>query len=316
MSKNLKIALGVIVVLLGFIVLNNIDFSSDIPKVKEIKGDIDAIEIEHSGKKISIVKKDKKWLIGKEMYPADTSTVERMIKKMQKIKITDLISKNAFYQTYDLTPEKGVSVKIMEKGQVKRQLLLGKKATAGQQTYVRYDNKKPVFLMTGATVHDFKRTVNALRDKKIFTVSKNAISEFSVNYKGRYFTFYQKEVEDKKPAKKKKGLKIPQKTKKKKIWLCRQYGNVKLSKARMNSLISNFSPLKAASFTDDKKKSLSRATAVITLKAFSKEISLNIYDMDDKKQYRATSSESPYVFTLSRWRAQKFFFENIEKLKE
>jgi len=317
MSKNLKIALGVIVILLGFIIINNIDFSSDIPSVKKIKDKIDAIEIVHEGKSIVIEKKDSKWLIGKEKYPADSSTVEKMVTKVKTIRITDLISKQAFYGTYDLTKEKGVSVTIKAKGQTKRKLIIGKKASTGRQSYIRYNDKKPVYMMTGATINDFKKTIDSLRDKKIFTLSSKAIKDFTIQYRGRSFTFYKKKVEVKNTSKSKtKGLKKPQKKKMKNQWFCKGYDNIKLSQSRLKSLMRNFSPLKAAAFTDDKKTSLNRATATITIKAFNKEINLKIFNINDKKQYRASSSESPYVFTLPQWRAKKFFLENIEKLKE
>jgi hypothetical protein len=80
--------------------------------------------------------------------------------------------------------------------------------------------------------------------------------------------------------------------------------------------VKNFSPLKAAAFTDAKKTSLRRITATVTIKAFNKEISLKIFNINDKKQYRASSSESPYVFLLPQWKAKRFFLENIDKLKE
>jgi hypothetical protein len=198
MSKNLKIALGVLVVLLGFIIINNINFTSDIPNVKKIEDNIDSIKIVNNKKTLSIVKKDKKWLIGKENYPADSSAVERMINKVKNIKITDLISKQAFYGTYDLTPVKGTSVTIKTKNKVQRKLLIGKKASTGQQTYIRYNDKKSVYLMTGASSQDFMKTVDNLRDKKIFAISKRAIKEFSVNYRGRTFSFYKKMVDIKK----------------------------------------------------------------------------------------------------------------------
>ncbi len=317
MSRKMLASLGIIAVLLLYISLKDRRGSSDLPELKDWKESAGEIVIKKGGSAVTLSLKSDKWFVNGK-YPADKNAVTGLEKKIKEIKVLDLISKKEFYSKYDLTPEKAVSVTVSREGKKLRELLIGKKSSTNRHTYMRIDGKPEVYLVSGTFDREVNRSVDELRDKEILNIGKDSIEELGISYKGRTFLFTKK-LEEKKPGKDaeaKEKIDKPVKPEKVEKWVCKGYPQVKISTRKMNPLLSGFSPLRASAFPETEKSSLSKPAGSLKIKAFNREITVSFHEQDKDKKYMATSSESPYVFTLDEWRVKKYLLENIEGLKE
>jgi len=267
---------------------------------------------------LKIVQDGEKWLINQEAFPGDKNKIDGLIKKIKDLDVVDIVSKKAFYTKYDLSPDKAIDVKLFEQGNLIREVVFGKKSSTNRHTYVRIDNRPEVFLVSGTFDNDFNKTVEDLRDKDIFKVEKDSINAFEVAYRGRKYNLFKKQEAPKvEPPKSPSDPAKKEDKKPEDKWVCQKYPQAKISKRKVETIISSFNPLRADNYPDLKKDKLKRSLASIKLKTMSKEITLNIHYQDKKeKKYIATCSESPYVFTLSEWMAKKFFVKKIKDLKD
>ncbi len=317
MSRKMLISLGIIAVLMLFIVLKNRKGSPDLPELTDWTENAGEIVIKKGDSAINLKLSEEKWLIN-DKYPADKNAVTGFEKKIKEMKIVDLISKKEFYDKYDLTTDKAVSVTVSRKGKKLRELLIGKKSSTNRHTYMRIDGKPEVYLVSGTFDREVNKSVDELRDKEILNIGKDSIEELEISYRGRTFLF-SKKIEEKKPDKdaaaKKKNDK-PAKPEKVEKWVCKGYPQIKISSRKLNPLLAGFSPLRASSFPETQKSSLGKALGSLKIKAFNKMISVDFFKQQKDKKYFATSSESPFVFTLDEWRVKKYLIENIEGLKE
>ncbi len=325
MFKNIDkkyILAGIIGILLLYIVVSRyIDFSSDIPSFPSWDEKVDEIVINNSKGKFKIYKKKNKWLINKEAYKAKKSVVDNMKRKLKELKIIEQVSDKAFYHTYGL--DKGQYMEIIAKKGAKeiRNIKFGKKSST-QHTYVRVKNKKGVYLAQDVFTM-FDKDLDTFRDKIIMKLAKDAITDMQITYRGRTFHFYKEAVKVDKKKKSKVKNKIKKKKQPKFIWKYKGAPQMKLKKGKMTSLVRTFSPLRAMKYPKMKKSDLKFPVATIKVKVYTKEVSIEIFeklDPKDKKKkrkiYYARSSESPFVFTLSKWNAEKFYIANLKKLQD
>ena len=322
--KKLLISASIIIVLTGYIIVKNMKKSTNLPELSAWNNEINFIEIKKNNSIIKIVKKEKKWLINDALYPADMRIIEDIKSKIKNLRIVDLVSKKGFYNKYDLTSEKGISVIVKKDGKSVRELLIGKKSPTNKHTFIKINNKPEIYLVSGIFDGNFSKTADELREKLIFSVKNESISGFEIKYKNRSFQFNKTFVEKKQDKENKSKLKektkidINKKPEKIEKWTAKGYDYTKIPTSKINSLLSGLNALTAVSFSTIEKNILTNPTCSIKIKSENKEIELNIFQMDKDKDKRfiATSSESPYVFTLDEWRVKKFFLENIEGLKE
>jgi len=317
MNRKIIISLGIVALLLGYIYLSDHKGGDDFPDLKEWKGSSSEILIEGPGSTVKLVNLNGKWLINKGKFPADKTKVEAIEKKLRDLDFTDLISTQKFYDKYDLTAEKAVKVRISQGDDVVRQVMVGKKSSTGKHTYVRIDNKPEVYQVAGILEGDLKMGVEDLRDMEIFRISKDAVKEFEVKYRGRTFAF--KKVIEKIPVKaeNKGDEKAKEEVKKEETvekWICKGFEMASLDKNRIDSFLSSFNLLSASGYPDLDVKSMKRPMSTVRIRACDRDIVLNIFKKKDNK-YISSSSESPYVFTMDEWKVKKLFIENLEDYK-
>ena len=317
MNKNniIGIIIGALIV---FIVVSRINFNFDIPSLPSWSDSVDKILITNLGKKIdlNIYKEKNNWYINKEKFPADKNKIKNILNALKNLEITEHVSDKGLFKNYGLDIKDASKVIVKAKNKTIRDLYFGNKSSTNH-TFVRVSNKKDVFLVSGV-FRDYGKKIDHFRDKELVKINKNAIASFNVMHRGQTFSFYQKIEEKKKDKKNKK------KGKKKGIWKCKGYEFTKLDKNKVEGIVSIFSPLRANTFLNIKKSELEKKfpTAELKVAAFGKTVSLKLFEEKDPKDkkgkrkiYKAITSESPYVFTVSSWKANKVLLKNIEAVK-
>ncbi|MCU0822762.1 MAG: DUF4340 domain-containing protein, partial [Spirochaetes bacterium] len=136
-----------------------------------------------------------------------------------------------------------------------------------------------------------------------------SVESFELVYKGRKLSFAKVQEEVKKEAPR-EGVQPEQKPEKTEKWVCNEYRAMELNRNKVDSLVNGFSNVRADAYPDMKKETLTSSICTVKVKSPGKEIVLNIHKPDtDKKNYFCTSSESPYVFTMREYTANRFFKE-------
>ena len=311
-NKKIALSLAVIAALSLYIILTRVKWSSDVPSLRGWEGKADEIIITHDDSTVRIFRKEGKWLVGDKGFPADGTLADEIEKRFREIVLTDLISKKGFYARYDLTPDKCVEVIIKKRNETLRRCKIGKMGPTNRHTFVMIDERPEVYLAEGTFEQVMNKGVNDFREKEILKVRQSDVSEFSIQYQGRTFSFAREEDKD---ASKAQGEKGGAKKKEEGRWICRGMEGVSLDKEKVNSLLAALNPLRAATFSDVAKESLTGSICTVRVKARGKEISLMLYPKNDSNLLAAVS-ESPYVFEVNKWSVERFFLKGLDSLKK
>ncbi len=312
MSKRIGISVGIIAVLLLYVIIANIRRSPDVPELSLPDGAIDEILVTRSLGTIRIFKKDGKWVVTDEAFPADAKIIGELEKRFREIRLSDLISSKGYYARYDLTPDKYTEVIFKKGDKAIQDFKIGKKSSTSQHTFVKIDNRPEIYLAEGTFDIVINRTQDDFRDREVLKISPAAVSGFTVNYLGREFVF-SKEAAPKQDTegKKKAGEAAPKPGSER--WVCRAFPDVVLDTARVNSLLQGIDPLRATSFPDIKKEVLPQRLCMLQIKAYQKEIILTLFKKGE--QYIATTSENPYVYGVDKWSVEKYLLTGLDTLK-
>jgi hypothetical protein len=313
MNKKLVISGSIIALLLLYIVVTNVKRSGDAPQLPRWDGKADEIMITGGGGAIRLFKKDGKWVVGDNAYPADLKMTGEIETRFKDMRVTDLISSRGYYARYDLTPDKYTEVIIKKSDKVIRKVKIGKKSTTGRHTFVKLNDQPEVYLAEGTFEIVQNRTLDDLRDKEVLKIARDSVSSFTVEYQGAVFAFSRESGQDtggtgpaqdgKKQEQKQQGAR----------WVCRGYDAVRLDTARVESLLQSLDPLRASSFPEIQKEALPQRACVVKVKAGKKDMVLTIYRKDEK--YLATTSETPYVFAVEKFNVEKFFMIGLDSVK-
>ncbi len=312
MNKKIVISVSIIAVLVLYIIIANMRHSPDIPTLPRIDAAADEILINREAGVVRLFKKDGKWAAGEKAYPADAKQVEEIEKRFKDMRLTDLISSKGYYAKYDLTPDKYVEV-ILKKGEtILRRFKIGKKSSTNRHTFVKIDDRPEIYLAEGTFDIVLNKALDDFRDREILKISRDAVSSFSVEYQGMTYAFSRTKAE-----KKEKGADIKGGRQAKDPswgdWTCRGYEGVKLNASTVDSLLQTLDPLRASSFPDVSKEALTRRVCTVQVKAYDRDIMLTVYKNEDK--YSAATSESPYVFEVDKYTAEKFFITGIDRFR-
>ncbi len=308
-KKTLKYIGVVLVLILIIVIKKNINrFSSDLPELTAWEDSIKELTISKNNTTIRVYKKSEKWVIGDNAYPADQKGIENFIKGMKDLKITDLISNKKFYNRFELNPEKAIQIKVSGEKTLLRNILIGKTSAGGRQAYVKLADAAAVYLASGNLNSDFNKSVDDLRDKKIMEVTASAIESLALKYNNQSYTLVKEKITAK-PADDKKEENKP-----KEIWVVQNNKGLKLDQKKISSLVNGLGNVSADAYPDEKIKPNQKSLCALKIYAFNKELTLDIFKKLKNDKYLCKSSESDYIFTLSKSKAEGFM-KTLKDLK-
>jgi len=315
--KKEYIILAVLIVgLIFYLVFQKTDRTHyRLPDVAEVAAkNISKLEIDMPGSSIELNKKDDKWTIGKQEYPADSGKVNNMLDVIEKLTVTALVSESKNFFRYGLSDDNKISVKAWEGSEMSREFDIGKAAATYQHTFVKLKGNPNVYHVRGNFRNKFDQTLDKMRDKAVLSFEQNSITEIHAKKDEQTIAATQKiiptseERDKKEPPEKDSQTKEPEMT-----WQTAE--GKTLDKSKVVRLLSSLSSLKCQRYINDRKKEdFKEPICSVTLKG-EKEYSLHIFPKTtkDAKNHPAISSENDYPFVLSESKV-KTITSNIEEL--
>lgn len=181
--KKEYIALIVIILgLLIYILSKNTDRTHyDLPVLAAIeKADISKIVVSRASGEMTVERRDDRWLIQPQGFPADQAQIDRMLDAVSGIVLTSLVSESGNYPQYDLSDDKKITLEIAAGDKAGLKIDIGKPASTHRHTFVRLDNDSKVYQARNNIRQPFDIEVAALRDKNVSTFDREMVSAVSV----------------------------------------------------------------------------------------------------------------------------------------
>jgi hypothetical protein len=181
-KKEYLILILIIAALLAYLFMRSADRTFyELPPIASLEqNQITKIEISKGGDSIALNKKDNKWYLEPQGYIADTKKVTDMLNVFGAFTLTTLVSESKDYGRYELTDEKGITVKAWQQEALKRNFDIGKPASSFRHTFVRLDGDSRVFHARGNFRSTFDLTADNLRDKNVLSFKPADIREIQI----------------------------------------------------------------------------------------------------------------------------------------
>lgn len=265
---------------------------------------ITRIEVARKGSTISVSLKDNAWVIDAKGYPADTAKVEKMLKHIGRLTLTDLVSESENYNRYDLSGEEKITVKAYAGTSLSRSFDVGKTAPSARHTFVMLPGDAKVYQAQDNFREDFQLGINELRNRQVLTFPVDEIRKITIVRGGKPYTLTRT---DKTAEAQKPGNEAPAK-----LTMWTDDSATEAAKTEVDALLASLSNLECDQYLEDRaRESLGAPETMVTL-AGKKDYSLSLHAKQGDKT-PATSSGSSYVFTLPEYQ-QEGILKNLGTL--
>ena len=285
-----------------------------VPEVSGVSKDhISKIEIKRDEGTIVLIKKDNKWHVVPQGYPADADKVKNMLEIIDKLSLTALVSESRNYERYDLGNDKKISVRAWTGENLRREFYVGKTASSYRHTFVKLAGDYRVYHARDNFRAKFAQTVHDLRDKTVLSFEQGEIQEIHITKGNESAGFTRKQaLEDAEDGQELEREAQPA-PKVKTAW--QDADGKKGDESILKRLLTSLSSLHCERYIDDRKKdAFTNPVYVFRLKG-AKEYILTIFAKmhRDEKNYPAISSENDYPFLLPDRKA-KDLMPSLEEL--
>jgi hypothetical protein len=296
-KKEYIILLLVIAILSAYLLLKkrgSVHYS--LPVLAKVNKDsIVKLAIKRGGTETTFKMKNNDWLILPEGSKAEKTSVNQMLKAIEELTLTSLVSESKNYAVYDLDEKNGVEVKAFDAGDnILRKMVVGKTAASFGHTLVTVGDDHKVYHAKGNIKNLFDKSASILRDKSVMSFSED-ISEITINDGTKDILITKASAEAIKEAEtEKKNPEVKWQTK----------DGKPVKKTDIDDIINTLKNLRCDNYIEGKKKvelkepiytvSL-KGKKLYTIKFFKKEGSL----------HQATSSENGFPFLLAEWKVNK-----------
>jgi len=304
-KKEIAILFFIVAVLVFYIKTEKGDKTTyQLPDITKIEtGDISRLTIHNKGSDVELVKENNSWLVGAQKYPADSSTVNKMLTQISGISLTALASESKNYSMYELDNDRKIEVKAFKGDEVIRTISIGKPASSHRHTFVMIGDDHRVFHAEGNIRTDFSRTVPDLRDKKVLAVQDD-ISELILKKGDKTLIIVKATAPVSVDVNEKKGEEQPVEEGPK--WTTADGRPAKDSE--IDSIISSLADYQCDNFIEGKTKQDFTSPVYTAVFKGPKEYSISFFEKQDEK-YPAITSENDYPFMVSEWKAKKIMKE-------
>ncbi len=313
-KKEYIILALVIIALSAYLVMRSSDRTQyQLPDVPQVAAqEISRLQISKGQASIVINKKDDKWYIAPDEFPADANKVKNMLNAIEKLTLTALVSESKNYNLYDLNEDKKLNVKAWQGEDLKRDVDLGKTASSFRHTFVRPAGDERVFHARGNFKNNFDFSVDDLRDKLVLALNPADIQLIQVIKDQQTLTISKSQapvVVDNTEAEKKSD---PAPGAKKSAWQAAD--GRPIEETAVNQLLNAVSDLRCEKFINDRQKEdFTSPLFTLQLKG-GQEYSLTIFakTTDNDTDFPAVSSGSNYPFLLSGSQVDRIMIDPLK----
>ena len=317
-KKEYIILILVIVALIFYLTMQSTnDSEGELPQLAEVNNaEINRIVIsKKSGETVTLEKKDEKWFVEPQDYPADSVKVKNMANAIADLTITALVSESGSYQRYGLGEDKRIKVEAFIGDKAVRTLNIGEAAPTHQHTFVLLKDDANVYHARGQLKRTFEHTIDDLRDKTVFDLSRERIGEIALRKGDRTVQLTKKEIApEATEAKEEKSETAAPPPKPKTEW--RNAEDQTADKTTIDRLLGSISRLNCDGYLEDSaKEGLKEPTWTITLRDDQGEHALSAYKPGnpEAESIPATATTNPYPFVLNKGRVESLE-KSIDKL--
>lgn len=314
LKKEYLVPAVIILVLLAYLIFGTgkNKMSYEVPRLKAITpGEIDKIEIQQASGTLTLTGKDENWAIQPQQYQADPTKVKSMLESIENLSLSELASEKQDYLRYDLTEDKKIHVKAYKGEDLLREFDIGKIPSTYRHTFVRLQDDTRVYYARESFRSNFAYEIKDLRHKVVMEFDKNEISAIQIENEESTLEFTKKMIpvtaapeEEKTESEESEEAESPGPTEEE-AWVLPD--GRRGEKSQVDSVISSLADLRCDDFLEEQEtEELSDPIYTVTIKG-SKDFKLRIFAKQegDAGKYPAISSENPYPFLLSTYRAEQ-----------
>lgn len=254
---------------------------------------ITKITVNEASSGVTLQKREGRWLILPEKFPADSALVDEMAGKISTLTLTALAGGGGYDSVYGLEASSEIKVAAYSGDKILRSFEVGKAASTGRQTFVKLDKDKRIFYADGDFRHFFDKKVGDLRNKTVLSLDDHIIG-ITIQKGARESVFVKSPPETE--GKLKGGKETsPQ------MW--QTSAGAAADGRKIDKIISALSSLSCDSFVPSKtKKDFRNPTYVVTLRG-KESYTFSLFKKEGDR-YPAISSQSDYPFYLQGWEAE------------
>jgi len=322
-KKEYIILLSIIIAASLYLALRNQDRTSyQLPAIHKISAeDITKVEVLKGDTSFVLSKKGENWEVGPGEYPADTDKVEGILKTIEGLSVTTLVSESKNYNRYDLEGDKLIHV-VARVGEKKaRDFNIGKAATSFRHTFVKLDDDYRVYHAEGNFRSKFEQTIEQLRDKTVLSFNQEEIRGIKITKGDSIISLSRNEIPvEVNTPKEKEAQGLPPEDVEV-VWQTAD-GN-KADESKLSRLLTMLSGLDCEKYLDDRKKEDAESPLFTIELSGNKDYSLSVFPKkdNDDKGYPAVSSENgdPFLLRESQaddlMKAPEDILEDLQKSK-
>ena len=265
---------------------------------------------------ISLNRADDSWTIGEQKYPADRAKVSRMLDAISALSLTAMMSESKDYIRYDLTDKNKISVKAWAGTTPEREFEIGKVAPSFRHTFVKLAGDAKVYQARNNFRTTFEQGVEDLRDKVVLSFAASDIQEIRLTKGTETMTLARHEAPLAETGEKEEGDTAKETSPPLKAIMVWQANDGRAAaSAKVDELLAAVSQLACEKFiTDHVTADYKDPIYTLELKG-QKAHRLSIFakQSETDNSYPAVSSDSPYPFFLTEWKAKQLMpaFEDL-----
>lgn len=245
--------------------------SSQVQSLKIVRPSA-TISLQDIGGTWHVVKDDGGW-----RYPADESSVKRLLSNMQNLKIRSLISSNPQKQNLFQVDSTGTQILLTDRNGNAEGIVVGKMGPSFSETYIRPARSSNVYLAEGISSWEVNKELRDWRDKTILKVVQDSVRAISYKYAKDQFSVTRDSV-----------------------WRIKKDT---VASSVMTGILSSLANLRADDFVDSAAK-VSPPQVRIEI-ADPQRTTLKFSPVPpDSARYWVTSSATSQLFIMNKWNVQ------------